>query len=152
MIYFERAFQEFWPQTKKQILCRTYILQNSHFLTKLPLAACGTFHFSKFVYISLLILHVRIKFLKESQEVAMKSFSIELIEAIVHKCFKKRCFRNIGGAYRKTLTAKCNLRQQGVIWLTCPQTSKPKLYENCATWTFICMSFACPFHVCFPLG
>ena len=39
MNYFERVLQEFWPQIKKHILCRTYVLQSSHFWTKLPLAA-----------------------------------------------------------------------------------------------------------------
>ena len=29
--HFERVFQEFCPQVKKQVLCRTYALQNSHF-------------------------------------------------------------------------------------------------------------------------
>ena len=45
-----------------------------------------------------------------SRVVAMESFSIELIEAIVHKCFKKRYFWNIGGAYYKTATAKYQSR------------------------------------------
>ena len=63
----------------------------------------------------------------------MKSFSIELIEVIVHKCSKKRCFRNIGGTYKKTPAAKYNFRQQGVIWLLCLQALKPKnAQENCA--------------------
>ena len=31
--------------------------------------------------------------LKESGVVAMESFSIELIEVIVHKCSEKRCFQ-----------------------------------------------------------
>ena len=65
MNYFERVFQEFWPQIKKQILYRTYVLQNSHY-TKLLQAACGTFLFSIFVCIWLLILHARIQSLKES--------------------------------------------------------------------------------------
>ena len=108
--YFERVFQEFWPQIKKQVLCRTYVLQSSHFWTKLPLPPCGTFIFSKFVCIWLLTLHARIQFLKESRVVAMESFSIELIEAIVHKCSKKRFFQNIGGTYKKTHTAKYNFR------------------------------------------
>ena len=110
MNYFRRVFQEFWPQIKRQILCRTYVLQNSHFWTKLPMVACGTFLFSKFVFISFLILHARTQFLKESRVVAMESFSIELIEAIVHKCSKKRCFRNTGGTYKKTPTVKYNFR------------------------------------------
>ena len=108
--YFERVFQEFWPQIKKHILCRTYVLQNSHFWTKLLLAHCGTFLFSKFVCISLLILHARIEFLEESRVVAIESFSIELIEVIVHRCSKKRCFRNIEETYKETPTAKCNFR------------------------------------------
>ena len=37
--------------------------------------------------------------LKESQVVAMESFSIELKETIVHKCSKKGRFRNIGRTY-----------------------------------------------------
>ena len=108
MNYFERVFQEFWSQIKKQILRRTYVLQNNHFWTKLPLAACVTFLFSKFVCIWLLILHERIQFFKESQVVAKESFSTELMKTIVHKSFKKRCFRNIGRTYKKTLTAKYN--------------------------------------------
>ena len=49
--------------------------------------------------------------LKESGVVAMESFSIELIEVIAQKCSKKRCFQNIGGTYKKTLTAKYNFKQ-----------------------------------------
>ena len=92
MNYFERDFQEFWPQMKKQILYRTYVLQNSHFWTKLPLAACGTFLFSKFVCTWLLILHARMQSFKESGVVAMESFSFEYIEAIVRKCSQKDRF------------------------------------------------------------
>ena len=40
----------------------------------------------------------------------MESFSIELTEVIVHKCSKKRCFKNIGGTYKKTPTLKYNVR------------------------------------------
>ena len=40
--------------------------------------------------------------------VTMESFSIELIDVIVHKRSKKRCFRNIGGTYKKTPTGKHN--------------------------------------------
>ena len=58
---------------------------------------------------------------------------MEFIEVIVHKCSKKRCFRNIGGTYKKTPAAKYNFRQQGVIWLLCLQALKPKnAQENCA--------------------
>ena len=110
MNYLERVFQEFWPPIKKQILYRTYALQNSHFWTKLPLAACGAFLFSKFVCTLLVILHARIQYLKEPQVVAMESLSIELIEAIVRKCSKKRFFGNIEGAYKKTPTGKYNFR------------------------------------------
>ena len=92
------------------ILYRTYALQNSDFWTKLPLSVCGTFLFSKFVCTWLLIVHGRIKSLKESGVVARESFSIELIKVIVHKFSKKRYFRNIGGTYKKTPTAKYNLR------------------------------------------
>ena len=113
-------------------MCRN-VWQNCHFWPKLSLAGCGTFLFSKFVCIWLLILQARIQFLKESRVVAMESCSIQLIEVIVHNCSKKRCFRNIGGTYKKTPTAKYNFRYYGVIWLICPQTSKPKiLYKNCA--------------------
>ena len=59
------------------------------FEQKLPLAACRTFLFSKFVCTSLLILHARIQSFKESGVVAMESFSFEYIEAIVRKCSKK---------------------------------------------------------------
>ena len=38
------------------------------------------------------------------------SFSIELKEVIVHKCSKKRRFRNIVGTYNKTPTPKYNFR------------------------------------------
>ena len=31
MNYFERVFQELWPQIKEQILNRTYVLQKSRF-------------------------------------------------------------------------------------------------------------------------
>ena len=107
MNYFECAFQEFWPQMKKYMLYRTHVLQNSHFWTKLPLATCETFLFSKFVCTWLLILHARIQSLKKSRVIAMESFSTELLEAIIHKCSRKRCFQNIGGTYKKTPTAKC---------------------------------------------
>ena len=77
---------------------RTVIFeQNYHWL-----AACGIFLFSKIVCTWLLILHARIQSLKESGVVAMESFSNELMEVIVHKCSKKRCFRNIGEIYTKT--------------------------------------------------
>ena len=46
--HFEHVFQEFLPQLKKQILCRTSVLQNNHY-TKLPLAVCATF-FSRSLY------------------------------------------------------------------------------------------------------
>ena len=110
MNYLERVFQEFWPQIKKQILYRAYVLQNSHFWTKLPLAAGESFLFSKFVCTLLLILHAKIQSFKEPEVVAMEFFSIELIEVIVHKCSKKRCFKNIGGTYKKTPTLKYNVR------------------------------------------
>ena len=69
------------------------------------LAVCGIFLYSKFVCTWLLILHARIQSFKESRVVPMEFFWIELIEAIVHKSSKKRCFWNIGGAYKKTPTA-----------------------------------------------
>ena len=50
----------------------------------------------------------------------MESFSIELIEAFIHKCSKKRYFRNIGGTYKETPTSKYNFRYLGVIWLIYP--------------------------------
>ena len=50
------------------------------------------------------------QFLKESLVVAMKSFSIELIEVTVQKCFEKWSFQNIGRTYKKTLTPKYNFR------------------------------------------
>ena len=96
MNYFEHVLQAFWRQINKQILCITYVLHNSHFLSKLPLAACGTFLLSKFVCTRSLILHARIQSLKESGVVATEYFSIELLEVTVHKCSKKRCFGNIG--------------------------------------------------------
>ena len=48
--------------------------------------------FSKLVCIWFLILYARIQFLKESKVIAMESFSIELKETIVPKCFKKGIF------------------------------------------------------------
>ena len=69
-----------------------------------------TFLFSKFVCIWLLILDARIQSLKESWVVAMESFSIEHIEAILRKCSKERYFRNIGGTCKKTPTPKYNIR------------------------------------------
>ena len=41
----------------------------------------------------------------------MESFSIELKEAIAHKCTKQSCFQNVGGK-----AASSN----GVIWLIYP--------------------------------
>ena len=69
-----------------------------------------TFLFSKFVCIWLLILDARIQSLKESWVVAMESFSIEHIEAILRKCSKGRYFRNIGGTCKKIPTPKYNIR------------------------------------------
>ena len=113
MNYFKQDFQKFWPPIiniwrnkyfTEHMSYRTVIFeQNYHWL-----AACGIFLFSKIVYTWLLILHARIQSLKESGVVAMESFSIELIEVIVHKCSKKRGFWNIRGTYKKTTTAKYN--------------------------------------------
>ena len=91
--YFRHVFEELWPEIKEKLLYRTYVLQDSHFFVKLPLAPCGTFLFSKFVCIRFLILHAKIQCLKdrnESQVVALESFSIELRETIVRKCSKNR--------------------------------------------------------------
>ena len=89
----------------------------------------------------------------------MESFSIELIEAIVHNCSKKRCFQNIRETYKKTPTAKYNFRKQGLIWLLCPQTSKPKnVQKNCAFDVLdddiyaLCMSISCLFSSGMKLG
>ena len=49
----------------------------------------------------MLILHARIKSLKKSGVVAMESFSIELIEVIIHKCSKKRFFEILEELIRK---------------------------------------------------
>ena len=57
---------QIWPQIKKHVLYRAYVLQNSPFWTKLPLAACWTFLFSNFVCTWLLILYAMIKSLKGS--------------------------------------------------------------------------------------
>ena len=84
MNYFEGVFQEFWPHIMEEILYRTYILQNSHFWAREPLATCGTFPFFNFVSIWLPILHARIQSLKESRVVTMESISIEHIELISH--------------------------------------------------------------------
>ena len=102
--------REFWPQIKEQILYRTYVLRNSNFYAKLPLTACGTFIFLKFVCILFLTFHARIQYLKESRVVAIESFSIELKEAMLHKCYKKTVPQNIGGTYKKTRTPKYNFR------------------------------------------
>ena len=126
--YFARAFQEFLPQIKKQILCRTYVLQNSHFWAKLPLAVCGTFLFSKFVCIWLLILRARIQFLKESRVAAMESFSNELVKVIVHKSSKKRSFWNIGGTYKKNTHSEIQLQIIGYNLANIPADIKTK---NC---------------------
>ena len=89
----------------------------------------------------------------------MESFSIELIEVIAQKCSKKRCFQNIEGTCKKTLTAKYNFKQQGVIWLLCPQALKPKnTQENCAFDVLdvhmyaLCMSISCLFSSGITLG
>ena len=65
------------------------------------MAAWGTFLFSKFVCTRLLILHARIQSLKEFGVVAMESFSIQLIEFIVHKCSKKGVFKILEELRRK---------------------------------------------------
>ena len=66
----------------------------------MPLATCGTFLLSKFVCTSLLILHPRIKSLKKSGVVAVKSVSIEL----------KSSYTRVGGTYKKTPTIKYSFR------------------------------------------
>ena len=58
-------------------------------------------HMHAFACIWLLILHGRIQFLKESWVVATESFSIELIEVIVHKCSKKGIFEILEELIRK---------------------------------------------------
>ena len=60
------CFSRILAAGKETLLYRTYVLQNSHFWTKLPLAACWTFLFSKLVCTWLLILYAMIKSLKES--------------------------------------------------------------------------------------
>ena len=54
-----------------------------------------------FVCTWLLILHARIQSLKKSGVVAVESFSIELIEVIIHKCSKKRFFEILEELIRK---------------------------------------------------
>lgn len=41
-------------------------------------------------------LYARMQSLKEYRLVAMESFSIDLEEAIAHKCTKQSCFQNVG--------------------------------------------------------
>ena len=103
-------FSRILATDKETNIVQNICLTEQAFWTKLPLAACGTFLFSKFLCTWLLISHARIQSLKESGVVAMESSSIELIEVIVHKCSKKRCFQNIAGTYKKTPTAKYNFR------------------------------------------
>ena len=55
-------------------------------------------HFSRSV-----ILDTRVQSLKESQVATMKSFSIELIKTIIHKCFKKWVFEILEELTRKRL-------------------------------------------------
>ena len=62
--------------------------------------AFETFLSSKFGCVWFLILHASIRSLKEPRVVAMESFLIEFIEAIVHKNFKTKCFWNIWGTYK----------------------------------------------------
>ena len=93
----------------------TYIVQNiclteQSFLNKIATGCLLNFLFLRFVCTWLLILHAMIQSLKESGVVATESFSIELIEFIVHKCSKKRCFQNIGGTYKKSSTVKDSFR------------------------------------------
>ena len=129
------------------MLCRSYVYHNSHFWTKLPLAANGTFLFSKFVCTWLLILHVRMQYWKTSRVTAMESFSIELIEAIVQKCSKKRCFRNIGGTYKKTHTNEIKII--GCNLATMAANIRPKIcVQKLCIWRPGC-SYVCPLHVHF---
>ena len=84
MNYFERNFQEFWPQIKKA-LCRTYVLQNSYFWTKLLLAACEIYSFlDVFVH---LIAYFTCKdtIFEMIASSCYESFSTEHIETIVHR-------------------------------------------------------------------
>ena len=57
--------------------------------------------FAKSVCTWLLILHARIQSLKESGVVTMESFSIELIDVIVHKRSKKGVFEILEELIRK---------------------------------------------------
>ena len=66
--------------------------------------------FSFFEFCMHLIANFRCNDTVFESAVAMESFSIERIEVIVHKCSKKRCFRNTGGTYKKTPAAKYNFR------------------------------------------
>ena len=65
MSCFERCFSRILA-TDKKTHCKEHVLQNSHFWTKLPLAACWTFLLLKFVCTWLLILYAVIQSLKES--------------------------------------------------------------------------------------
>ena len=88
-----------------QILCLT----KQPFLSKTTTGCLQKFSFLE-VSRRFLILRARIQSLKESQVVAIESFSIKLTEAIVRKCPKKRCFRNIGGTNKKAPISKYNFR------------------------------------------
>ena len=137
------CFKEFWPQIKKQILYRTYVLQNSHY-TKSLQAACGTFIFSKFVCIWLLILHGRIQSLKESW-----------VEASYTSVLEKGIFKIL-----EELTWKHTRRiQLKMKWRSLHADIRPK---NCVRQLYIwrpgrhiyvfCMSISCLFSSGIKLG
>ena len=56
----------------------------------------------------------------------MESFSIELIEVIVHKFSKNRCFRNIGRTYNKNTHSEIQLQIIGCNFTTMPADIKNK--------------------------
>ena len=63
----------------------------------------------------------------------MESFSIEVIEVIVHKCSTNGVFEIFEELIRKHSQRKTTSDNRCVIWLLCPQALKPKnALENCA--------------------
>ena len=124
---------------------------------KLILTACRTFIFLKFVCIWSLILHAKTQSLKESRAVAMESFSIALIEAIVHKYSRKKVFSKYWKNLQETTHTEIKLQIIGCNLTNMPAVIRPKPcirkvgHPECHMYVF-CMSISCLFSSGMKLG
>ena len=90
MNYFQHV-QELWPQIMEQILYRTCLIEQP-FLSKITTGCLRNFSFLEvYMYLNFNCTCKDTNF-KRSRVVALKPFSFELKETIVHKCSKKNIF------------------------------------------------------------